>query len=388
LEIVFFMWDVKSANYFEQMKGRGSRIISQDEFRAFTPDGAKTRFVIVEAIGVCEGERVDNPSLDRQPSVSFDKVLQVVAIGSTAPDVLTTLASRLARLDRQLTPAHRQSIETTAGQPLTTLISGLINATDPDVQLERAQEQFETETPSPAQVALVAEDLSEAAVAPFLDNTFRELILSIKQDTEQVIDKVTTDELLYAGQSEEAKEKARTLTASFAAYLKEHRDEITALQFLYARPVGTPPTFKQLKELAAELSCPPNQWTPEALWQAYESLENSRVRGSGKRMLTDLISLIRFALEQETILAPFAESVNDRFTRWLSSQESAGRAFTPEQRQWLEMIRDHIAASLTVDPDDFEYVPFSESGGFGAAYQLFGEQLNPLLQELNTALTA
>ena len=77
-------------------------------------------------------------------------------------------------------------------------------------------------------------------------------------------------------------------------------------------------------------------------------------RGSGKRVLTDLVSLIRFAMEQATILAPFAETVNDRFARWLSEQEAAGRKFTPEQRQWLDMIKDHVAASLTVEIDDFQ----------------------------------
>src|SRR6185437_10943280 len=101
-------------------------------------------------------------------------------------------------------------------------------------------------------------------------------------------------------------------------------------------------------------------------------------RGSGQRMLTDLVSLVRFALEQDAILAPFAETVNQRFESWLSRQEAAGQSFTAEQRQWLEMIRDQVAASLTIEKDDFEKNPFNQRGGLGKAYALFGERLYPL----------
>jgi type I restriction enzyme, R subunit len=110
------------------------------------------------------------------------------------------------------------------------------------------------------------------------------------------------------------------------------------------------------------------------------------VRGSGQRAVTDLVSLVRFALQQETILAPFAESVNDRFAHWLATQEAAGRAFTPDQRQWLEMIRDQIAGSLTIEIDDFDDVPFSQRGGLGKAYSLFGDTLPYLLEELTATL--
>ena len=222
---------------------------------------------------------------------------------------------------------------------------------------------------------------------PFLNATLRTCLLDMQQETEQTIDHVSKDELLSAGYSAEAKEKAKLLTDSFAAYIREHRDEITALQFIYSHPRGTPPSVRQLKELADQLSRPPRHWTTETLWQAYETLERSKVRGSGRRALTDLVSLIRFALEQQTILAPFAETVNDRFTRWLSEQEASGRKFTAEQRRWLEMIRDQIADSLTVVPEDFEYVPFSEQGGLGRAHALFGQNLTPLLEEMNTVLT-
>jgi type I restriction enzyme, R subunit len=387
LEIVFFMRDVKSANYFEQMKGRGSRTIPSDDLLTVTPDApAKVRFVIVDAIGVTERERKDEPPLERQPSVPFRSLLQAVGMGNAEPDVVSTLASRLARLDRRLSDTQRQSLVEWMGTSLTNLTRRLVEAVDPDVIEEAACRWFDVEEPAPEQIAWVSERERGMALAPFQNPELRQRLLDVQADLEQTIDRVSQDEVLFAGASESARERARQVTGSFADYLREHRDEITAIQLLYSRPKGRGPTLKQLKELAQLIGRPPHHWTPDALWTAYETLEKSRVRGSGRRMVTDLVSLVRFALEQETILAPFAETVQDRFARWLSAQESAGRTFTPEQREWLEMIRDHIAASLTVDADDFEYVPFSERGGLGKAYALFGDRLTPLLDELNEVL--
>ena len=112
VEVVFFMRNVRSRSFFEQMKGRGVRTISSTEFNAVTPDARnKDRFVIADAVGVTETELSDSYSLDRQPTVSFDKLMDLVGMGSRDPDVLSSLASRLARLDRQLTPQDRQAIE-------------------------------------------------------------------------------------------------------------------------------------------------------------------------------------------------------------------------------------------------------------------------------------
>jgi type I restriction enzyme R subunit len=387
LEIVFFMRDVKSANYFEQMKGRGSRVISADDFQVVMPDAAtKSRFVLIDAVGVCERERNDSPTLNRQPSVPLRRVLDLVGMGSTDHEVIATLASRLSRLDRQFGDAQRAAVAEVAGAPLATMIGALVAAVDPDVLEERARARFDVTEPTPEQLAQVGEEARQEAVTPFLNAALRRRVCELQQDVEQTIDRVTLDEVLDAGFSAAAREKAHAMTASFAGYLRQHRDEIVAIQLLYARPRGRGPTLKQLKELAQAIQRPPHHWTPEDLWHAYETLERSRVRGSGPRVAADLVSLVRFALEQETILAPFAESVQDRFARWLTAQEAAGRAFTPEQRQWLELIRDHIAGSLTIEPDDFDFVPFSERGGLGKAYALFGNDLSPLLEELNEVL--
>jgi type I restriction enzyme, R subunit len=112
------------------------------------------------------------------------------------------------------------------------------------------------------------------------------------------------------------------------------------------------------------------------------------VRGTPSRVLTNLVSLVRFAIEQDDELVPFPDRVDERFEGWLLAQEQAGRVFTTEQRAWLDRIRDTIAASLAITTDDFEFTPFAEHGGIGKAYEVFGEDLAPLLEALNEELVA
>jgi type I restriction enzyme R subunit len=200
---------------------------------------------------------------------------------------------------------------------------------------------------------------------------------------------VSRDEVTEAGYSASAKEKARALVKSFEGFVEENRDEITALEVLYSQPYAKRLRYSDIKALAEKIQAPPRSWTPETLWRAYETLDRDRVRDvSGQRILTDIVSLVRFALRQEDTLVPYTEKVGERFQNWMAQQESGGREFTGEQRQWLELMRDHIAASLRIEMDDFDYAPFNQRGGIGKAYQVFGEEINSLLDELNEVLAA
>lgn len=389
LEIVFFMRDVKSANYFEQMNMRGSRVVSPDEIRSVTPDaGAKTRYVIVDAVGVCEREHTESASLDRQPTVPFKRLVQIAGMGSTEIELASTLASRLVRLDKQISEPQRKYIEEVIPCSLKTVIHNLAASVEPDILLDTAKNRFQTDEPSDEQIEQVGSGMRTEALTPFLNPEFRNRLLNVQQDTEQTIDKVSVDEVLYSGQSDADKEKAQSITDSFAEYIREHKDEITALQILYSHPYGRPLTFGQIKELAESIQRPPYSWTTDTLWHAYETLDKSRVRGSGKRILADIVSLVRFAMEQEPVLAPFEESVKERFGQWLEGQVSGGREFTDDQKKWLMMIRDCIAVNLTIETGDFDLTPFSDQGGIFKAMDLFGDDLSGILKELNEVLAA
>jgi type I restriction enzyme R subunit len=238
-------------------------------------------------------------------------------------------------------------------------------------------------------VARVAEELLAEALAPLAENPeARNVILEIRRSYEQTIDEAIKDEVLFAGYSVDGREKAASLVSSFKEYIEEHRDEIRALEILYSRPHRERLTFSQLKELARAIERPPRQWTPEKLWHAYEMLDRSKVHGSGGRMLTDIVSLVRYTLQQDDELVPFREQAEERFARWLAAQRQRGVEFTPEQLQWLEWMKENIISSLEITPESFEYTPFAEHGGIGKAYQVFGDRLTPLMDELAEVLAA
>jgi type I restriction enzyme R subunit len=370
VEIVMFMRAVKSRSFFEQMKGRGVRIINADDLKAVTPDAlAKDHFVIVDAVGVCEEEKTDSRSMERKPSVSFEKLLQAVAFGNTEPDVLSSVAARIARMEFRTSAEDEAKIRATSGGlGLKDLSRAIVQALDPD-------------TGTPASV--------QQAVKPLMQPKLRELLAEVKRKNEIVIDHVSQDQVIEAGFSAAALERARGIVQSFERFIEEYKDEITALQVLYSTPWKQRLKFEDVKDLAARIQAPPHLWTESQLWQAYAALEKDKVKGaSGRRILTDLVSLVRFAMHQDNELVPFPERVNANFKAWLAQQEASGKRFTEEQRRWLVMIRDHIAANLGIEPDDFELAPFAKEGGLGKVHQLFGAELPKVLEALNKELAA
>ena len=113
------------------------------------------------------------------------------------------------------------------------------------------------------------------------------------------------------------------------------------------------------------------------------------MRGSGRRVLTDLVSLVRFALEQEDELVPYPD-LRRRALRSLARRPARPPAASSRPSSCAGWTRsaDHVAASLAITPDDFQFAPFVQQGGLGKAYELFGDELPTLLDELNEALAA
>ncbi len=395
IEIVMFMRAVKSRVLFEQMKGRGVRVIDSDELKAVTPDAqAKTHFMIVDCVGMTETQLADSQPLERNKTVSFKALLEHVSMGGTDPDRLSSLASRLSRLAKQCGPEERRRVEEASGGiGLVEISHAIVDGLDPDRQVATAHDIFKVPAdaePTPEQVRQAAETLLKGATEPIATKpAFRDVLLELKREMEQVIDEVSEDELLEAGASAEAKERAKALVTSFEQFLEDNKAEIDALQFFYERPYSKRLRFSDIKELADAISAPPRSWTPERLWRAYEALERDKVRGaSSDRLLTDIVSLVRFATDADDELVPFGDQVRERFEHWLAQQRNSGRDFAPEQLRWLEMMRDHIATSVEMTVEDLDYAPFAEEGGRGRAAQLFGDRLPDLLSDLTGSLAA
>lgn len=380
LECVFFMRDVRSAQYFEQMKGRGARTIASADFQAVTPDAPnKTRFVLVDAVGVTEHDFVD-PPLNRVAGVPLKRLLDKAAALELTEDETATLASRLAKLEFDLTPAEREELDAVAGAPVRDLIRALVDAVDPDTQ---AAATAGTEDPS-----VVTQELLDRAVEPIAANpALRQRILELRATHDRVIDEVNVDRLVDAHGVVDPS-RAKSVVESWVAYLDEHRSEITAIQLLQEageRRIA----FTDVQQLADRISRPPHNWTPDLLWTAYEAVDAGRVRHSERHTLTDLVSLIRYTVGVDDELVPYAERVRERYAAWLAQQQQSGTLFSALERWWLDRMVEVIAASAGITPRDLDESPFTERGGVdGALRDLGPERAAALLADLNAELTA
>ncbi len=395
IEILVFMRAVKSRILFEQMLGRGTRVIGVTDLRAVNPgeDIRKDHFVIVDAVGILEQALVDPQTLERKRSASFDKLLGLLAMGVVEEEVVSSLAGRLIRLQKEFSAGESARVDELAGEGgLSAIIEGMLGAIDPDRQIEEARKGLPPgEEPGEVQITQVAQELLEGAVRPLAANpALRELLSEIKRRSEQVIDE-SADQVSAAGFDDQATERARATVTAFEAYITEHKDEIMALQIIYSIPRREMEqralTFEALKELAERLQQPPQSWTTEALWRAYAALERDRVRGlNQRRVLTDMVSLVRHAVHLDDELAPYPERVAVRYREWMGAQEAGGRQFSPAQRWWLDQIAAQIGVSLRVGLEDLNVGEFYNRGGQVAAMREFGKDLPVLLDQLNLAL--
>jgi type I restriction enzyme R subunit len=385
LECLLFMRDVKSPTYYEQMKGRGCRTIKPDDLISVTQDAtSKTHFVLVDAVGVTESCKKESQPLDRKKNVPLEKLMERIIWGERTEENLTSLASRLARLNVELGPEDREEIAQAAGGvDLATMGHRLLNASDPDAILERAQ--VNKPTPSEDDLVSAAAALAEEATAPLNEPKLRHLLVEARRRREQTLDIVSQDEVLEFGPANP--EGARETAEKFREYLERNKDEIAALEILLNRPHARRHiTYAEIKELAETLARENPRFDPGYLWTVYQRLTPEKVhKKSPTRVLTDLISLVRFAVEQEKELKPYPETVDERFSVWLARQP--GR-FTEPQVDWLRLIKEHVATSLSVSEEDFGLTPFVERGGAFRAHKLFGKELKGVLKELVEVLAA
>ena len=401
LEVLLFMRDVRSRGYYEQMKGRGVRSLSAEGLQrvSASADGAKTRFVLIDAVGVEQSLKTESRPLEKKPGVALKDLLQGVAMGVRDEDTVLSLANRLVRLARQLDDKAQARIEkVSGGVPVGELGRALVAAVDPDAVVAAALEAARArgitrseDTLLPAEIEAARAERVAAACVPFDDPALRDAIENARREREQVIDTVNLDQVVFAGFSAQAEDQARAVIASFAEALARHRDEIAALGFFYQQPYQRRAlTFDMLEELHERLSRPPLMLTTDRLWAAYARVQAGQVKGADRRrQLTDLVSLVRFALGLETELRPFADEVDRRFQAWIFRHNAQrATAFTPEQTDWLRRMKDHIASSYCIEREDFDDAQLAGQGGLQRAWKLFGAELDVLMDEMNQELVA
>jgi type I restriction enzyme R subunit len=401
LEVLLFMRDVRSKGYYEQMKGRGVRSLDAESLKKVSnsAEGAKTHFVLIDAVGVEKSLKTESRPLERKPTLSLDSLLKGVAVGARDPDTVLSLGNRLVRLAKQLDDKGLAKIkQASGGLGLQDLARGLVQALDPDRVVADALHTAKAAGITRSEATLTEAELDaarrkrvDAACQPFDAPALREHIESARREREQLIDHVNTDVVTRSEFAAQAQANAEAAVGKFREFLENHRDEIAALGFFYAQPYSRRDlTLEMIEDLHDALSRPPLMLTTEKLWSAYARVQETKVRGNGvRRQLTDLVSLVRFALGMDEELRPFADSVDKRFADWVFRHNARrATAFTPEQMEWLRLVKDHIASSCRIERDDFDYAQLAGKGGLQKAWNVFGGQLDELLAEMNEELVA
>ncbi|MGH8761818.1 MAG: type I restriction-modification enzyme R subunit C-terminal domain-containing protein, partial [Nitrosospira sp.] len=394
LECLLFMRDVKSRNYFEQMKGRGTRTLDMDDLKKVTPSAvsAKTHYVIVDAIGVTKSLKTASQPLITKPTVPLKDLAMSVMMGATDEDTVSSLAGRLARLNKQLdTDEQRRIREAAGGMELTQLVGKLFAAIDADnieaKALELAGQPIGTD-PGDAKRELAQQQLVNTA-ACFLNGELVELIDTIRRDKEQTIDHDNLDRVLRAEWDKDAANNAQALTDEFADYLKTNQDNIAALTIFFSQPFRRRElSFELIRQVLDKLKTDKPKLAPLRVWQAYRQLDGYK-GAQPVSELAALVALIRRVCGMDAKLSAFDDTVRRNFQDWIMKHHSGGsEKFNEEQMDWLRMIRDHIANSFHVERNDLEMSPFDGRGGLGKMHQLFGTRMDTLLDELNEVLAA
>lgn len=389
IECLLFMRDVRSRNYFEQMKGRGTRVLSKDDLQKVTPSATenKDHFVIVDAVGVTESKKTETRTLERKPAVSMKELMMNIALGARDEDTLTSLANRVIRLSCKMERSEHKQFRETVGKSAEQVAENLLNAFDEDIIHAKACAENGISAPTPEQSTKAQKALIKQAVEPFQKPEVRDFIENVRRSHDQIIDSVNLDKVLFAGYSANREENADRVISTFKDFIEENKDEILALRIIYNEQYkNRPMVLKSLTELYQKLCA--KGVTVERLWDCYAIKQPDKVKKGTLAQITDLISLIRFQMGYADTLSPFADRVNYNFKQWTFHRNTGAVHFTAEQMEWLRLIKEHIITSLSILPEDLEYTPFDSKGGLGGFYQVFGEKYREILDEMNEELVA
>jgi len=388
LECLIFMRDVKSKNYFEQMKGRGTRVVKPDDLQKVTPSAtAKTHYVIVDAVGVTKSLKTASQPLDTKPSIPFKDLATGLLMGDRSEETVSSLAARLSRLDNKLEAEDQEKIAKEAGKPLTAIVRDLFDAIDPD-KVEADAKAAGHHEPDDAAMQTAREERIKQAANVFTGQLIN-LMDTIRRDNEQTIDHENLDTLLRAEWAGDVAENAKQIAQEFEDCLNENRDQIEALSIYFNTPARrSEVTFDMVKEVLKKLKDDQPRLAPLTVWRAYAHLDDYKGEAPEKA-LNALVALIRRVCGLDQTLTRHSDRVKRNFQSWILQRHSgAGEKFTEEQMDWLRMIRDHLTMSFTIERDDLEMAPFDGKGGMGQMYALFGDGMDEVMTEMNEALSA
>ncbi|MBN2279574.1 MAG: DEAD/DEAH box helicase family protein [Candidatus Marinimicrobia bacterium] len=390
LEVLLFMRDVKSKNYFEQMKGRGTRTIDNDKLQEVSATAkAKTGFVIVDAVGVTKSRKTDSRPLERKRSVLLKDLLGAVTMGVQEEDTFLSLANRLIRLDKQITEPEAQKVkELGNGKNLKQITKELLDAFDPD-KIDEMAIQLKASENLPS--LEVAKEKAQQELLNIASSTFtgelNDYIDNVRRVHDQIIDHRNIDEVITSEWDDTTTEKAEKLVMDFSEYLEANKDEIIALSIFYDQPYRRREiTFKMIKDLFEKVKMEHPNFTPYNIYKAYSTIDGIDSKLPGKE-LTALVSVVRRACGIDSTLTAYDKTIDENFRQWIFRQNAGQHnRFNEEQMSWLRLLKNHVLESFHLKVEDLDYTPFDAEGGRGKMYELFGDEMDDIINELNEVL--
>ena len=374
LEVVMFMRDVHSELYYEQMKGRGCRTVPKDDLKSITPNAeVKNRFYLIDAVGVTESKKSASQPLERKRTVSLKNLMEQVAVGKVDDDTLSSLAGRIATINNNIEDEDKkQVIEMTGGKSLSDIANDILDTIDYD----------KTESMSEDEIL----EIKDKAVEPFFEPAFRKLVLELKDKSKLYIDELTPDVVIS---SEFSIEKAKELTNNFKQFIETNKDEIDALSIIYNKQYKDRHlTYEKIEELHKKLAQEMPPLETANLWRAYTLLQKDKVQRvkDPAKLLTNIVQLVRFAIGFDEKLEDFSTVADMKFNFWIGRQKrNLGLEYTQEQMAWLEEIKNYIVANAYMELTDVQDY-LEHKGGIIKARQVFGQELQPMLEDLSLAL--
>lgn len=371
LEVLIFMRDVKSQMYYEQMKGRGVRSININDLKSVTPNVTdKTRFYLIDAVGVTESHKNISQPLERNRNLSFKKLLENIAKGSSDSDTLSSLALRLSIIYNKLNKEENENLlELTNGKSLINISNEILNSIDIDFTDGKTEEEILA--------------IKDEVLKPFNSPRLREFLINVSSKTGVYVDELTIDEVIN---SKHSLEKAEDTIKSFKEFIEANKDELDALSIIYYRSYKNRKiTYKTINELNQKLYN--DNLSISSIWRAFELVKKDKVKSikSPEKQLTNLIQLVRFVLGQDDELQGFSGIANSRFNLWRGRQIKKGITFSEEQDRFLEIIKDYIISNAYIENlTDIQEICYDE-GGIFRAKELFDENLESLIEDIYLA---
>lgn len=404
IEILLFMRDIRSENYYEQMLGRARRTMSEEELKQCTPDAIskKLGYVIVDAVGVTKSEKTKGNRKcggESKPYVSFKKLLNGIAMGDISDETLTTAGTRLEHLNNVMSEKERNDFKKlTDGKELKQVASELKHVYNEDeiqADIQTAFSDFE-KLSEDEQIKIrkdIIKNRAKSATKPICDLKVRTFLFNISNTNDQTIDPAI-DKILSQGFEDDIEKNKEKIRNTFKEFLVKYRDEITALQIIYNQDYRNRHLTEQLiKELYEKMISYSSSLNDKMLFYAY----NEHVKkNSTLSQLIDIVQIIKFEWNQIPEIYPFADLVRKNYKEWIfernqnkqGTRGAGNTPFTAEQMQWLELIKEYIAINASIIPQAFRFGKFLEMGGGVKYAQVFGSEAKQILNELNSRLVA